>query len=302
MTASPLLPGTPVVVGVDGSDASIRAAVYAAGVARRRSLPLQLVHVTPWQGEGPDGSAATPEVGAMLREGAELLVRSAATAVEEATGLSDVPATVLDGYPVDVLRSLSQHAALLVLGNHGAGGVTGLLLGSTATGVVQHAHCPVVVLPEETGEDVERSATVVVGVEGGGRGDDEVLAFAFEEAAARGAELVAVHAWRDPTLEAAVGGFGPLVDWDGVEEAERRLLAEALAGWAEKAPDVEVREVVVRARPATALLEASATAELLVLGHRHRTWLARLGSTTHGVLHRAGCPVAVVPLGREGPR
>lgn len=298
MTASPLLPGTPVVVGVDGSTGSIRAAVYAAGVARRRSLPLQLVHVTPWQGEGPDGSAASPEVGAMLREGAELLVRSAATAVEEATGLSDVPATVLDGYPVDVLRSLSQHAGLLVLGNRGAGGVTGLLVGSTATGVVQHAHCPVVVLPEDSEEVPERSASVVVGVEGG-TGDAVVLAFAFEEAVARGAELIAVHAWRDVTLEAAVGGYGPLVDWASVEADEQRLVSEALAGWRDKAPDVEVREVVVRARPATALLEASAAAELLVLGHRHRNVLARLGSTTHGVLHRASCPVAVVPLGRE---
>jgi nucleotide-binding universal stress UspA family protein len=55
---------------------------------------------------------------------------------------------------------------------------------------------------------------------------------------------------------------------------------------------------VVRDRAAAALLTASTTAELLVVGHRQRGRLARLGSTTHGVLHRASCPVAVVPIRR----
>lgn len=297
MSGTPPFPGSPVVAGVDGSAASVRAAVYAAGEARRRALPLHLVHVTPWQGEGPDGAAATPEVGLMLRESAELLVRAAATAVQEATGLSDVAATVVDGYPVDVLRTISDEAGLLVLGNRGVGGVTGLLVGSTATGVVQHARCPVVVLPESAGVVVDQRRSVVVGVEGR-RHDDDVLAFAFDEATARRTGLVAVHAWRDLALESAMGGFGPLVDWAGAEAGEKRLLVEALAGWREKEPDVEVREIVVRDRPATALLEASATAELLVVGHRQRNALARLGSTTHGVLHRVTCPVAVVPLSR----
>jgi nucleotide-binding universal stress UspA family protein len=138
---------------------------------------------------------------------------------------------------------------------------------------------------------------VVVGVAGTPE-DEEVLAFAFAEAAARSTDVVAVHAWRDVTLEASVGGFGPLVDWAGVQADEQRLLAEALAGWRDKEPDVEVREVVVRDRPAAALLDAAATAELLVIGHRQRGLLARLGSTTHAVLHRAACPVAVVPLAR----
>jgi nucleotide-binding universal stress UspA family protein len=59
---------------------------------------------------------------------------------------------------------------------------------------------------------------------------------------------------------------------------------------------VEVREVVVRDKPARALVAAGLTAELLVIGHRPRH---RLGSTTHGVLHRTSCPVAVVPIRQE---
>lgn len=75
------------------------------------------------------------------------------------------------------------------------------------------------------------------------------------------------------------------------DEAGRRR--ETLAGWREKEPDVAIREVVVRDRPARALLAAGMTAQLIVVGHRRRL---ALGSTTHAVLHRAASPVAVVPL------
>ena len=73
------------------------------------------------------------------------------------------------------------------------------------------------------------------------------------------------------------------------------MLAEALAGWPEKWPDVEVRPLLVRDQRVRALLGAATAADLLVTGHRHRR-LAALGSTTRGVLHRAGFPVLVVPL------
>jgi nucleotide-binding universal stress UspA family protein len=177
------------------------------------------------------------------------------------------------------------------------GGVPRLLLGSTAGALAQHAQCPVIALPDDSGEPAVQRHSIVLGVEGR-PGDEEVLAFAIAEAAARGTDLTAVHAWRDVTLEAAVGGFGPLVDWSGVEDEERRQLAEAVAGWRAKEPGVRIHETVVRDRAAAALLTASTTAELLVVGHRQRGRLARLGSTTHGVLHRASCPVAVVPIRR----
>jgi nucleotide-binding universal stress UspA family protein len=90
--------------------------------------------------------------------------------------------------------------------------------------------------------------------------------------------------------------MGPLVDWAGVLADEERVLAESLAGWREKEPGVEVREAVVRDKPARALVAAGLTAQLLVVGHRPGR---RLGSTTHGVLHRAACPVVVVPIRGE---
>jgi nucleotide-binding universal stress UspA family protein len=283
-----------VVVGVDGSESSNQAAVYAAGCARRRGVGLLVVHVTPRSGPGDAVPMADRQVLERFAASATLLVQDAAEAVRNATGLPDVSAAVVDDYPVDGLLGLSVDAALVVTGRRGMDGLPGLLLGSTAGALAQHALCPVIALPDAPGRaDGERS--VVVGVEGR-PGDDAVLAFAVGEAAARGAALTAVHAWRDVTLESAVGGFGPVVDWSAVEVEEGRRLADAVARWRTETPDVRIDEAVVRDRPATALLHRSEAADLLVVGHRHRGRLARLGSTTHAVLHRAACPIAVVPI------
>jgi nucleotide-binding universal stress UspA family protein len=296
MTTLPSFRARPVVAGVDGSDASLAAALYAAEEADRRGLPLLLVHATPWS---VGGSAPDLGFGRLLEESAEELLRNAESQVRDRTGATQVRTAVLDDYPVPALSSLSAEAALLVLGRRGVSGTPGILAGSTASGVVQHARCPLVVLPEAP-PSVSDGAPVVVGVEG--RPDDEqVLALALAEAAGRRRGLLAVHAWRDVPLEAAVGGFGTFVDRAGVEEEERRLLAETVAGWRDKEPDVGIIERVVRERPARALLDAAAGASLLVVGHRHRPALARLGSTVHGLLHRAPCPLAVVPIGEVAP-
>jgi nucleotide-binding universal stress UspA family protein len=148
-----------------------------------------------------------------------------------------------------------------------------------------------VLLSDDTAARRRGRRPVVVGVVG--RRDEDVPAFAFGEAAARGTDLVAVHAWQDVVLETAFGTISPLADRAGVMADEERVMAEELAGWTGKEPDVEVRQVVVREKTARALPAAGPTAELLVLGHHRRR---RLGSTAQGILHRSPCPVAVVPL------
>ncbi len=288
-------PGTrdvrhPLVVGVDASDASLRAARFAADEARRRRVPLRIVHAISW----PLDSLVVPptdlDAAGWLRAGAEALGRRAAAAVDGDD--LEIEVSVEEGDPVTALRAASEEAQLVVLGSRGVGGVTGLLVGSTANGLVAHARCPVVVLPEESAATVPDRQSVVVGVETT-RADAEVLEFAVAAAADRGTDLIAVHAWQDAVLETAFRSTGPLVDWAGIAADEQLALSETLAGWREKAPDVPIREVVVRERPARALLAAGMTAQLVVVGHRRRL---ALGSTTHAVLHRATCPVAVVPL------
>lgn len=286
----------PVVVGVDGSQSAARAAVYAAHEAGRRGLPLVVVHVTPWRAGDEPMPMTSPETRAEFQESATLLVEAAAEVARQETGLADITARVIDDHPVDGLLALSAGAALLVVGQRGAGGLTGLLLGSTAQAVVQHAQCPVLALPDEWVETVSLQP-VVAGVDGL-PGQDEVLEFAFTEAGCRGTGVVVLHAWRDVALEAALGRFGGLVDWDAVAAEKRARLSELVAPWRERHPDVEVRETVLRERSAVALRDASVEAALLVIGHRPRRGLGRLGSTTNGILHSATCPVAVVPLPR----
>jgi nucleotide-binding universal stress UspA family protein len=287
--------GRPVVAGIDGSEGSRRSARLAAEEARRRHARLELVTVLPWPSLGV--VAPPPEDGmpATLFASAESVLESVSAEVAPVVGADRVSWRVVQDTTVDGLGAITTTAQLLVVGSRGAGGVAGLIIGSTASAVAATAGCPVIVLPDETSVRVSRRRSVVVGVEGSS-GDDEVLAFAFDEAAARGTDLIAVHAWQDVRLDAAYQSISPLVDWSSVRADEDRVLAEALAGWRDKQPDVEVREVTLRDKPARGLLAAALTAELLVIGHRRRNRLATLGSTTHAVLHRASCPVAVVAL------
>ncbi|MCZ2839147.1 universal stress protein [Modestobacter sp. VKM Ac-2985] len=288
--------GQPVVAGVDGSDRSLHGVRLAAEEARLRDAPLRLVHAMPWPLRGivtppPPGT----DLHALLRGSAEAVLQGPAAEAEAVLGAERVTRSVVEGPPAEALCAASADAQLLVVGSRGGGGVTGLAVGSTATGVVAAAQCPVLVLPDDTGVTVSRRRSVVVGVEGR-PGDDEVLAFAVTEAAVRDTDLIAVHVWQDVRLEAAHEALSPPVDWGGVRAAEERVLAETLAGWRAEEPDLEIREVVLRDRTARGLLMVALTAELLVVGHRRRHRLAAFGSTTHGVLHRAGCPLAVVPV------
>lgn len=114
----------------------------------------------------------------------------------------------------------------------------------------------------------------------------------FAEAVRLGVGVVAVH-----VAASRVPGdncVNVLTEEHAPEQA--RLLAESLAGWQEKHPDMPIRRVVLRGHAGRTLTEASKGARLLVVGSRglgsFRGLL--LGSVSHAVLHHAHCPVAVV--------
>src|SRR5207244_3050778 len=121
-----------------------------------------------------------------------------------------------------VLRDGSPRAALLVLGSRGRGGFTGLLAGSVAVTLAAHGHCPIVVV---RGGEPEPDGPVVVGVDGSAT-SDAAVALAFEEAAIRGCDLMAVHAWADhPVLDDP----HPEADPDAPIERAHEVLAERVA-------------------------------------------------------------------------
>ncbi|HEX9337923.1 MAG TPA: universal stress protein, partial [Pseudonocardiaceae bacterium] len=193
--------------------------------------------------------------------------------------------------PVATLIAESRTAHLLVLGSRGLGGFTGILVGSTAIALVAQGRCPVAVIRGATPAD----GPVVVGVDGS-PASEAAVALAFEEASLRGVDLVAVHTWIEYSSDNAYAYARQFaVDWNAIETRERETLAERLAGWQEKFPDVAVRRIVTRDRPVSALLEHGADAQLLVVGSRgHGGFTGMLlGSTSQALIYHATCPLLV---------
>jgi len=271
-----------VLVGVDPQELSVPALVWAADEAAHRRVRLRLVTVAPPLRYGAFTRRSTLLIRAQSALAtAEDLVRELHSGLWTATEF-------LDGPPVAVLRDRTADAALAVLGSRRLGRVAEVLgEASVAIPLAARAHCPVVVV-----RDPERPAVhpplVVVGVDGG-RGCRAAVGFAVAEAALREARLRAVWVWP-----------GPFPYRDDTEEdllERRRALSEAVAGWAERYPEVPVEQQVVRGRPVEELSRVSYAALAVVVGRGSHG--GRLGSTVHGLLHRAACPVVAVPPAEE---
>ncbi|MFC8448658.1 universal stress protein [Kitasatospora sp. NPDC057223] len=284
----------PVIVGVDESASAGAAVDWAADEAKSRGLPLHLVRAWQWE---PARAAPPPDAPAARKaeeEALQLLARRTAGRHRDL----GVGSEVVDASPRDALVALSAAAALLVVGSRGSGGFRELLVGSTSLHVAAHAACPVVVV-RSTGEASTGEAStggIAVGVEGRDP-SEQLLEFAFDTARRRGLPLRAVHAWSSPLVLGPGHALPPVYEAGHVEAEEQRLLAEVMAGWQEKYPDVPVEEDVVRSGPAKHLVALSKTHQLVVVGRHGRTGgpFSRLGSVSQAVVHHAHCPVAVVP-------
>ncbi len=282
----------PVVVGVDGGDASGMAVRWALADARSRRAPLRLVHVRqapsddswdqpPWR----DGGPPLTESDGLLEEAlAEVRARPAS----EVT----VTGARVDGSRVGVLVSESELASVLVVGARGLGRLTGAVLGSVSSAVAARASCPVVVVRGLAGYP---EGHVVVGLDGGNQ-CERVLEYAFDHASRHRLPLRAVLC-RRPTTGATPS------DRQGGDSRARasHAMAAAMAGWQDKYPDVPVERHVLEGHPVDCLLEEALQAHLLVVGARGRNALpgTLLGSVSQGVLHHATSPVAVVHSGGE---
>ncbi|MFJ7134777.1 universal stress protein [Streptomyces fungicidicus] len=284
-----------VVVGVDGSASSLTAVEVAAREARLRGAALRVVHAWLWPamhvplGPSPMGPPEGGLRGMVDRLVTEAVERARATAPDV-----DVSHVVVTGEPLTVLEAQSRAAELVVVGSRGMGGFVGLLVGSTAVHLTAHGRCPVLVVREQPQDD----GPVVLAVDGSAAGD-RAVEFAFAEASLRKAPLLALHAytnWNAP-LPSPQDPSEPDANPPGaLAQAEERLLAETLAGHQERCPDVVVERRVVHGGPRETLIEASRSAQLLVVGARGRGGFEGLllGSVSQSLLHHAHCPVAVV--------
>lgn len=281
----------PIVAGVDGSASASNAVGWAAAEAARHGVPLRLVHAYLLPERGYRAAALSgPEVRqAFERQGRQWLDEAAAVARATAPEVEVATSVVVD-QPAAALIAESCRARQVVLGSRGLGGFSGLLVGSVAVAVAAHGRSPVVVVRDEYRED----GPVVVGVDGS-RSSEEAIGFAFEEASLRAAPLTAVLAWAahlsDHTYRPRFA-----VDRTRVEEEQSQVLAERLAGWRERYPDVRVERLVRHDRPVRALLDLAEDARLLVVGSHGMGGFTGmlLGSTSQALVYHAPCPLAVV--------
>lgn len=284
-----------VVVGVDGSDHALAAVEWAAARAHQQNRPLRLLSsqdALPGPAFGVPWDATLDDV---LRQAAEAILQQGIARARSGRPDLDVSGQLTWAPPAQALLDAAEVAELLVVGRRGRGGWSGLLLGSVSVALAGHAMCPVVVVPtppDEAGAPTA-SGPVVVGVDDSHH-CDAAIDFAFAEADAIGADLVAVHAWTlDPVRDAAVmADPGAL---RAIEAHHDELLDRMTAAGSAAHPTVVVRHRAVRDRPALAL-GATQGARMVVVGSRGRGGFVGLilGSTSHQLLHLATCPVAVV--------
>lgn len=287
---------TTIVAGVDGSTSALHAALWAADEAAARHHPLRLVYAANEFAFSYVGGLAPPQsFFDQVRATGLALLADAETAIREVHPDLEIGVELQTAPPVPALLAQTEDALLLVLGSRGIGGFLGMLAGSTAVAVVAHGHCPVVVIRGDTPDATPRTdGPVVVGVDGSPTSDAAVAA-AFDEASWRRAELVAVHSWLEYASDHVLSR-GLDINWEKVEQEEHELLAERLAGWQEKYPDVTVRRVVTQGRPVQRLLEEAASAQLLVVGSRGHGGFSGmlLGSTSQALMQAATCPLLIV--------
>lgn len=286
-----------IVVGTDLSRRAGAAVDWAAELAASRGWPLLIVAAVP---EVPIpkrsrlfDAMATGDWPGHLHDSArhrlnELRARVLATHPEV-----QVETHVEEGMPSWVLAQASKTAKVVVVGARGEHApATVRALGGTADAVVAHAHGPVAVVTDLA--HAVPGGPVVVGVDDSPEGH-AALNLAGREAAARAVPLVAIHAWDlSPWMIGPMGGAG-MVDPIPQQEALTAMVEEFLAPLRAEHPDLQTRAEVVEGRPSSALIKASQTAGLLVVGARGLGGFTGLllGSTSKEVLRDAHCPVIV---------
>ncbi len=289
-----LQPGS-IVCGVDGSPDATRALRWAATQASLEGRPLAVV-----------AAAGLDQVGALTWAGAagtlvipndELVARvqevATAATLQVRRPELQVVAHAAPGDPRDVLTRISEHAHLLVLGSRGRGALRSRLLGSVSATVSRHAHCPVVVCRPESAGRVRKG--VLVGVDGTPE-SQPVLDFAFRAASEHELPLTVMHSFHD--VLAAVNGPHLVAPGQGGLDEQRLLVAESLAGFTEKYPDVRVETQLARGFADDCLAADSDRWHLIVVGRHPTHTFSRMLSPTvaTAVVERARTTVAVVPV------
>jgi nucleotide-binding universal stress UspA family protein len=137
-----------IVVGIDGSQYSDRALAWAITEAHRSGRQVLLVHAWTWRDDVVAPDVAPGGGSNAQKTGHALLSRAAVQAGEQGVAATT---RLLEGSPAaGLVVGVARGAAMLVVGSHGRGRIGRALLGSVSRGCVEHATCPVVVVPAQS--------------------------------------------------------------------------------------------------------------------------------------------------------
>jgi nucleotide-binding universal stress UspA family protein len=297
-----------IVVGIDGSEGSRAALVWALTEAARRGSELVAVSAFPVDFYWTDAYLLDPHRIDAVRADTETRARTMVDEVRRdpaviclpgAAGLP-VRTVVVGGAPAEHLVQSADDAGLLVVGSRGRSGVRSTLLGSVALHCVTHARCPVVVVHPPARPPAGAGGKVVVGLDDSDP-SREALRAAVAEAGRLGAEVEAVVAYHRPDQWSELYTLSAPPSGETHEHALRRgqqIVSEVL-GNSTDGSGPEVRVVAVEGRAGQVLARRAAEALLLVVGSRSRSRLAGmvLGSVALDSVVHSPAPVMVVHPG-----
>lgn len=285
-----------IVVGIDGSEMSQRALTWAAAVGRRVEAEIQPVMVWDYPAVAvlpfPAGLPVPPEDAMQAdHEQAAAMVVEGARGLDGAVVLSPIVARGSSGR---VLCDAAIGADLLVVGSRGLGSLKSIVMGSVSGYCVNHAPCPVAVIPTSwaPGDTDIPAEHVFVGVDGS---DHAAAAVAFADAwAPEEATLVLAHSWDVPVT---VDGAALMYQIDDLESAAQAVMEQARGlVSAERRDSGRLEARVVRGDARIMLEEAAAEADLVVIGSRSHSGFERLllGSVAAHTMHHLRVPTIVV--------
>lgn len=248
-----------VICGIDATEESLDAARQATRLAAADGRVL-LVAVAELEVAAQAGFAASMVAKELEEEAEEALER----ATDAVSSIRPVETRLLSGPLPATLQAViaDESASLIVLGTHGHGRGSGILLGRASTTLLHDAACSVLIARRPADWESFPSS-VAVGVDGS------------PDAAAAAAAADALAQRFGCRVRAILATGGESVDAAAVQAAR---------------PDVEVSG----RKPLDALVEASGGADLVVVGNRGRHGLKSLGSVSERVAHQAKCSVLVV--------
>ncbi|QDT56665.1 Universal stress protein [Caulifigura coniformis] len=304
-----------VLVPVDFSAESIQALHYGCAFARNDKAPLSVLHAV--QNLAPltfGGAEVVSNIAVQYADEAEANARKALENVVPAEwmqGLEIRREAVVGATAETILDYARSHQVdLIVVGTHGRGGVTRMLLGSVAEKIVQRAPCSVLVVRQREhefvtpGSELPRPQNVLVPIDFSDRGQ-KALEEGADLAARFGAELHLLHVVEDTTPATS--------ELATTSSVFRAYMRELTTQGEKQVEDVQipnlgvsvVQRKVVIGSPIARITAYAAEKEidLIVMGTHGRTgamhWL--LGSVAERVVRSAPCPVMVCRRTADDP-